>query len=73
MMARKKKDAGNEAPTCPHPPDKDYTGVYFDPETGGERLWRGCTVCGAIYQDIPWPPWEKKKSKRKKKTEAVSE
>lgn len=50
---------------CPHPPDRDYCGEYFDPVKGEMRLWRGCTICGEVW-DMPYPRFESTKAKAKK-------
>lgn len=60
---------------CPHPPDKDYCGEWFDPVKGEMRLWRGCRVCGLVWDlNIPAAPVksEKPKKSRKKKEKVAA-
>lgn len=56
---------------CRHPADKDYCGLWFDPERDEMRMWRGCRICGEVW-DLPWPPnnpeAKAKKSKKKKES-----
>lgn len=54
---------------CPHPPDKDYCGLWFDLERDEMRMWRGCRICGEVW-DLPLPPEpkeEKPKGRGKRK------